>query len=233
MALFRETADVSVRPAMSEDDASITRVQLRAWRTSHAEVLGAETLEGLDVAVVRERWAAAITEPPSRQHRVLVACDGAQVVGVAASAPVAAGGAGSATDAGSAAGAGSATGAGSAPDAAGGAAGAGSATGGAGGAPGVEILTLEVDPDHQRGGHGSRLLAACVDLAREDGATHLQTWVLQGDAAREQFLASAGLGPDGACRELAPSTVGEGEGEATGQGRSQGGVAEHRWVAEI
>ena len=180
MALFRETADVSVRPATPEDDGAITRTQLRAWRSSHAEVLGAATLEGLDVAVVRERWAAAIAAPPSARHRVLVACDGAQVVGVAASAPVEAG---------------------------------------------VEILTLEVDPEHQRGGHGSRLLAACVDLAREDGADHVQTWVLQGDAAREQFLASAGLGPDGARREL----VADGGGE----GADEGAVAEHRWVAEI
>jgi GNAT superfamily N-acetyltransferase len=179
MALFRETADVSVRPATAEDDAPIARVQLRAWHASHADVLGSATLEGLDVAAVRQRWAAAIASPPSARHRVLVACDGARVVGVAASAPVEAG---------------------------------------------VEVLALEVDPDHQRGGHGSRLLAACVDLARADGATHLQTWVLQGDAAREQFLASAGLGPDGARRELTP-TVGE--------GADEGSVAEHRWVAEI
>jgi len=176
MALFRETADVSVRPATDQDDASITRVQLRAWRSSHGEQLGTETLESLDVATVRERWAEAIAAPPSPSHRVLVACDGAQVVGVAASAPV---------------------------------------------EEGVEILTLEVDPDHQRGGHGSRLLAACVDLARADGARHLQTWVLDGDPAREQFLTSAGLGPDGARRELvAPSD-------------RDAGVAEHRWVAEI
>ncbi len=185
MALFRDAADVSVRPAIAEDDAPITRVQLRAWRASHAEVLGAATLEALDVAVVRERWAAAIAEPPSPRHRVLVACDGARVVGVAAFAP---------------------------------------APAGVADAAGVEVLTLEVDPDHQRGGHGSRLLAACVDLAREDGATHLQTWVLQGDAAREQFLASAGLGPDGSRRELAPSAIGEG---------SPDPVVERRWAAEI
>ena len=49
---------------------------------------------------------------------------------------------------------------------------------------GIEVVALEVDPDHQRGGHGSRLLTACVDLAREHGAVHLQTWVLDDDAAR-------------------------------------------------
>lgn len=84
---------------------------------------------------------------------------------------------------------------------------------------GVEVAALEVDPDARRSGHGSRLLAACVDLAREDGAQWLVTWVLEGDAAREQFLAGAGLGPDGAERAL-----------ASGPGRD---VVERRWGASI
>ncbi|HEY3436076.1 MAG TPA: GNAT family N-acetyltransferase [Actinotalea sp.] len=179
MALFRETADVSVRPATAEDEAAIARAQVRAWRASHGELLGTDVLERLDVMAVRRQWAEAITAPPSARHRVMVACAGARVVGFAACAPV---------------------------------------------DDGVEVLALEVDPDHQRGGHGSRLLTACVDLGREDGASHLQTWVLDGDVAREQFLAGAGLGADGARRELA---VGPGP---DGETRS---VAEHRWVAEI
>lgn len=176
--LFRESADVSVRPAVADDDAAITRIQVRAWRLSHAEALGSDVLEALDVAAMRARWGEAIQAPPSPGHRVLVACEGARVVGFAATFPV---------------------------------------------AGGVEILALEVDPDHQRGGHGSRLLMACVDLARQDGAAHVQTWVLAGDPARERFLGSAGLGPDGAEREL-------------GQRASAAGltaVIESRWVAEI
>ena len=175
MGLFRETADVSVRPATAGDEAPITRVQLRAWRASHAGVVGEEALELLDAAAVRDRWAAAIDSPPSSGHRVLVACDGPFVVGFAAVMP---------------------------------------ADGGA------EVVALEVDPDHQRGGHGSRLLAACVDLAREDGAHHLQTWVLDDDPAREQFLAGAGLGPDGSRRDLAVAPDGS-------------AVSERRWSAEI
>ena len=178
MALFREQADVSVRPATPEDEAAIARVQLRAWRASHAGLLGADVLEQLDVQAVRAQWERAITAPPSASHRVLVACDGPRVVGFAASAPV---------------------------------------------EHGIEVVALEVDPDHQRGGHGSRLLTACVDLAREHGAVHLQTWVLDDDAAREQFLAAAGLGPDGARRELGVGA--DGDGTRT--------VTEHRWVAEI
>jgi predicted N-acetyltransferase YhbS len=185
VALFRDTADVSVRPAAPDDENAITRVQLRAWRLSHAEVLGAEVLETLDAAAVRDSWASAIAAPPTPAHRVLVACDGPRVVGFAATAPADA----------------------DAPDAAGGPAGRV-----------VEVVALEVDPDHQQGGHGSRLLAACVDLARQDGATAVVTWVLDGDPARERFLAGAGLGPDGATRDLATGT---------------GTVVERRWAAEI
>lgn len=185
MALFREQADVSVRPATPEDDVAVARVQLRSWRTAHASLLGTDVLDALDEAAVRTQWSRAITAPPSRHHRVLVACEGSLVVGFAASAPVEA-----------------------TPEA----------------SRGVEVLALEVDPDHQRAGHGSRLLTACVDLAREDGDTHVQTWVLDDDAPREQFLAGAGLGPDGARRELGLGADADGLTHA---------VVEHRWVAEL
>lgn len=175
MDLSHGSADVSVRPAITGDDAPITRVQLRAWRTSHAAVLGDELLERLDAAAVRAGWATALDAPPSPAHRVLVACDGPFVVGFAACVPA---------------------------------------------EGGVEVTALEVDPDHQRAGHGSRLLAACVDLSRSDGAGHLQTWVLDGDPGREHFLAGAGLEPDGARRELSVGTDGD-------------VVAEHRWSAQI
>ncbi|MBO1753327.1 GNAT family N-acetyltransferase [Actinotalea sp. BY-33] len=179
MALFREQADVSVRPAVAEDDTAIARVQLEAWRAHHAAVLGPEVLDQLDVAAVRAQWTRAITQPPSTAHHVLVACDGAEVVGFASSAPA---------------------------------------------EDGVEVLALEVLPGRQRGGHGSRLLTACVDLAREHGAVHLQTWVLDEDEAREQFLGSAGLGADGAQRSLGISAGPDGLTRT---------VQEHRWVAEI
>jgi len=167
-------ADVSVRPALPEDAVAIAGTQLRAWRTDHAEVLGADVLDLIDATAVRERWSAAIEHAPSPDHRVLVACDGPRVVGVAASVP---------TDDGA----------------------------------GIEVTALEVDPEHQRAGHGSRLLTACVDLGREHGATEVATWVLDGDEARESFLGGAGLGPDGAQRSL-----------ATGPGRD---VVERRWTA--
>jgi GNAT superfamily N-acetyltransferase len=89
-------------------------------------------------------------------------------------------------------------------------------------APGGLLLSLEVEPAEQRAGHGSRLLAAAVDLLRLDGADQLETWVLAGDVAREQFLDQAGLGPDGASRTL-----------ATGPGPDGRQVTESRWSATL
>jgi GNAT superfamily N-acetyltransferase len=93
-----------------------------------------------------------------------------------------------------------------------------------GSGPGGELVSLEVDPGAQRTGHGSRLLAAAVDHLRQDGGTYVQTWVLDGDAARAQFLSGAGLGSDEVVRTLA---TGPG---ADGTERS---VTEHRWTATI
>lgn len=65
-----------------------------------------------------------------------------------------------------------------------------------------EVVALEVGPDHWRNGHGSRLLAACVDTLRAAGAGGIRTWALEGDPARRRFLDAAGLRPEGATRAL-------------------------------
>ncbi len=93
-------------------------------------------------------------EPPSAQHRVMVACAGSTVVGFAAVEPAG------------------------------------------------ELVSLLVDPTHQRRGHGSRLLAAAVDHLRGIGADEVTTWAPATDPARREFFATAGLAPDGAWREL-------------------------------
>lgn len=185
MALFRELADVSVRPAIAGDEVVIAGIQLDAWRSGHVDVLGAEALDSLDPAVFRARWAAAIMAPPSTAYRVLVACEGPSVVGFAAVRPLPAAEATPLAQSGG------------------------------------ELLALEVAGPSRRTGHGSRLLAAAVDLLREDGAAYLVAWVLDGDAARAQFLRAAGLGPDDATRTLATGPTPE---------RS---VSEHRWSAEL
>jgi GNAT superfamily N-acetyltransferase len=69
----------------------------------------------------------------------------------------------------------------------------------------AELVALEVDPAQQRGGHGSRLLAAVADAARERGFTALRAWVRHGDEPRRAFLTAAGPRPDGARRRLRPA----------------------------
>jgi GNAT superfamily N-acetyltransferase len=83
----------------------------------------------------------------------------------------------------------------------------------------AQLAVLAVDPMHQRTGHGSRLLSAVVDSAREQGFTALTAWIPEGDLAREAFLGSAGMVLDGARRtyEGAPGTP----------------VAEVRWTAVL
>ena len=67
----------------------------------------------------------------------------------------------------------------------------------------VELVALEVDPLHQRRGHGSRLLAAVVDTHAGDGTEQLHVWVHVDDAPRAEFLRGAGFAEDGARRRRA------------------------------
>lgn len=65
-----------------------------------------------------------------------------------------------------------------------------------------ELVTLVVDANHGRAGHGSRLLSAAVDQLRGDGFRRAQTWALDGDDALIHFLTGAGWAADGARRSL-------------------------------
>lgn len=64
------------------------------------------------------------------------------------------------------------------------------------------VAALLVEPRWGRRGHGSRLLAAVVDHAREDGLTRLVVWIPEGDQATRAFLESAGWAVDGLVRAL-------------------------------
>jgi len=156
--------DAGVRAARPDDADAIGAVQARAWADAYAELLPADARQSLAPQSLAASWHAAITDPPSPQHRVLVATAGAEVVGFAASSP----------------------------------------SGDADAEPGrdSELLVLLVDPDHERAGHGSRLLNATADLAREAGLAVLRCWVPEPDAVRLAFLAGAGFAPDGAARVL-------------------------------
>jgi GNAT superfamily N-acetyltransferase len=65
-----------------------------------------------------------------------------------------------------------------------------------------EVAELTVDPEHQRQGHGSRLLQAAADTLRADRFRYAVTWIASTDDARRTFLTSAGYAADGAHREL-------------------------------
>ena len=66
----------------------------------------------------------------------------------------------------------------------------------------AELLALCVDPPDAGHGHGSRLVNAAADLARDAGFTTMHTWVADAESALRAFLTGAGWGADGAARTL-------------------------------
>ncbi|HEX7107324.1 MAG TPA: GNAT family N-acetyltransferase [Acidothermaceae bacterium] len=66
----------------------------------------------------------------------------------------------------------------------------------------AEILALHVDPAALRQGHGSRLMHALADHARDDGFARLVMWVFAADDALRGFLNASGWAPDGSTRDL-------------------------------
>ncbi|MFD0817181.1 GNAT family N-acetyltransferase [Micromonospora zhanjiangensis] len=164
-----------VRPARPDDAGEIARIQLTTWRVAYRRLLPGHVLDRLDEAWLGRRWSAAIEAAPSDRHRVLVAVEQAEqsyLVGFAASGP---------PDEQALA-----------PDEPADALGAGT----------VAATNLLVEPRWGRRGHGSRLLAASVDLWREDGFDTAIAWVYDGDPASRKFLGQTGWEPDGAARAL-------------------------------
>jgi GNAT superfamily N-acetyltransferase len=162
------SVDVSVRPARPDEAADIARVQAIAWRTAYRSLLPAEVLDTWDEDAAAGTWRAAVVSPPTPGHLVLVALEGATVVGFTAFGP------------------------------------AERTEGEGGGSAGAQsdISTLLVEPRWGRRGHGSRLLAAVVDLARSQGVAELRTWLPEADAVSASFFESAGWAPDGWARTL-------------------------------
>ena len=66
----------------------------------------------------------------------------------------------------------------------------------------AELSALLVEPRWGRRGHGSRLVAAAVDLWREESVEVAVTWVFETDAVVADFLTSAGWGAETAGRSL-------------------------------
>ena len=175
---------MSVRPATAEDVPEIARVQVDTWHTAYAQLVPAAVLAEATTERAAAAWAEAVTSPPSPRHQVLVALEQQWVVGFAAFAPAEPDGADHAAGADEADGA---AGADEADEAA-------SAT--------AEIVALLVEPRWGRRGHGSRLLAAAVDLLRADGIGRVVAWLPEGDPATTRFYTSAGWAPDRTVRTL-------------------------------
>jgi GNAT superfamily N-acetyltransferase len=160
-------ADVSVRPAMPPDAQELGRIQVDTWRTSYADLLPEAVLDGLSAEAAATAWSSAILQPPTPQHRVLVALEQDWRVGFVAFGP--------------------------ADDL---------EDGDPEPTTTVAIAPILVEPRWGRRGHGSRLLAAAVDYARDDGMTRAIAWVPETDLASRTFLESAGWAPDGLARAL-------------------------------
>lgn len=69
-----------------------------------------------------------------------------------------------------------------------------------------EVGELVVDADHQRAGHGSRLLQAAMDTLAADRFTRAVWWVNVTDDALRTFVTESGWAADGAHRELASAS---------------------------
>ena len=74
-------ADVSVRPARPDDAGEIARIQIATWQTAYTDLLPAPVLEGLSLDRAQAAWSAAIAEPPTSRHHVLMAIEGEWRVG--------------------------------------------------------------------------------------------------------------------------------------------------------
>ena len=165
-----------VRPASPDDAGEIAHIQLTTWRHAYRRILPQHVVDGIDEEWVTRRWLTSIEAPPSPRHRILVAIEQAQqayLVGFAAT--------------------GEADEAALAPD---------EDPAGILRPDVASITDLLVEPRWARRGHGSRLLAACADLWREDDFAAAVAWSFEADTAMLGFLTSAGWEPDGVTRAL-------------------------------
>lgn len=82
-------ADVGVRDATLSDTAAVAEIQVLAWKAAYRPFMPEEPLAEMTASAApwRERWAEAVTAPPSPRHRLLVAVADGMVTGFAAFAP--------------------------------------------------------------------------------------------------------------------------------------------------
>ena len=78
--------DAGVRTARAEDAESVGAVHAASWLGDYAALLP-QRAASVDAAALGAAWLAAVTDPPSPQHRVMVATAGPTVVGFVAFGP--------------------------------------------------------------------------------------------------------------------------------------------------
>lgn len=80
-------ADSSVRLARATDAPAAGTVQAIVFRLAYRDLLPEQVLEAIEPTPFTRAWRDALANPPSPVHRLLVACAGVQVVGLAAIVP--------------------------------------------------------------------------------------------------------------------------------------------------
>ncbi len=80
-------ADASVRVARVSDAPAVGLVQAVVYREAYAGTLPDEVVAQFEPRAFTNAWRASLTTAPSRDHLLLVACAGEQVVGLAAVGP--------------------------------------------------------------------------------------------------------------------------------------------------
>ncbi|MFL6176825.1 MAG: GNAT family N-acetyltransferase [Ornithinibacter sp.] len=81
------TADASVRRARPNDAPAVGLVQATVFRAAYAGRVPDEVLSLFEPDAFARSWRESLAAPPEGVHRLLVACAGAQVVGLAAIGP--------------------------------------------------------------------------------------------------------------------------------------------------
>ena len=81
------SADVSCRVAWADDAPAIAAVQVRAWRSSYADLLPADLLAAMTAEDLATDWRESLVRPPDARNRVLVALDRTLVTGFAVTGP--------------------------------------------------------------------------------------------------------------------------------------------------
>ncbi len=80
-------ADASVRIGRVSDAPAVGLVQALVWREAYAAHLPDDVVAQFEPRGFTNAWRSSLERPPSRDHLLLVACAGEQVVGFAAVAP--------------------------------------------------------------------------------------------------------------------------------------------------